>query len=103
MSANNFLLNIPSKYIIEFIVSHLEKNLYYNLIKYNKKYHKKMRINFKESLINYLYDTRTKNDLMPKINDDQNQLNKTYSLRLYYIYLSSLKEDNNLVLNSPKL
>ena len=96
MSDNNFLLNISSKYIIEFIVSKLERNVYYNLIKYNKKLHQKMKINIIESLFNYLYNTQTKNDKMSKMNDDQNQLKNNSSYRLYSSYLTSLKKNINL-------
>ena len=95
MSDNNFLLNISSKYIIEFIVSKLERNVYYNLIKYNKKFHQKMKINIIESLFNYLYNTQIKKDKKSKKNDDQNQLKNNSSYRLYSSYLTSLKINKN--------
>ena len=91
MYGNQLLLNISSKYIIDFIISRLESNIYYKLIKYNKKFHQKMNINLEESLINYLYNIQTKDDIM---NEAQSQLKNTKSYKHYsYYYLSSFKKD----------
>ena len=50
MSDNNLLLKIFSKYIIDFIISHLQSNIYFKIIKYNKKFHQEMNINLEQTL-----------------------------------------------------
>ena len=97
LSDNNLLLKISSKYIIEFIISHLESNIYYKIIKYNKKFHQKMNINLEQSLINYIYKIRTKNNIVHEKNGDvQNQISKTNSYKKYYKYLKFIQNDKNL-------
>ena len=76
MSNKQLLIKISSKYITKLIISHLESNIYYKIIKYNKKFQQKMKINLEESLINYLYKIRTKDEIVPKINDFKNKLKK---------------------------
>ena len=91
MYSTQLLVNISSKYIINIIISHLESNIYYKIIKYNKKFHQKMNINLEESLINYLYNIQTKDDIM---NEAQSQKKNTKSYKHYsYYYLSSFKKD----------
>ena len=55
-----------------------------------------MKINLEESLINYLYKIRTKDEIVPKINDFKNKLKKTKSYEFYSRYLTSLKDNDNL-------
>ena len=93
MYSTQLLLNISSKYIIDIIISHLESNIYYKIIKYNKKFHQKMNINLEESLINYLYNIQTKDDIMNKMNKTNNQLKYTKSYQYYSQNFSSFKED----------
>ena len=93
MYGNQLLLNISSKYIIDIIVSHLEPNIYYKIIKYNKKFHQKMNINLEESLINYLYNIQTKDEIINLIDDAQSQLKYTESYEYYSHNFSSFKKE----------
>ena len=60
MSNNRLLLNISSKYIIKLLFSHLQLNMFYKIIKYNKNFQKKIDINLEDSLKNYLYNIEKK-------------------------------------------
>ena len=93
MYGNQLLLNISSRYIINIIISHLELNIYYKLIKYNKRLHQKMNINLEESLLNYLYNIQTKDDIMNIKNATQSQLKETNSYKYYSQKFSFFKED----------
>ena len=95
MSNKQLLIKISSKYITKLIISHLESNIYYKIIKYNKKFQQKMKINLEESLINYLYKIRTKDEIVPKINDFKNKLKKTKSYKLHSKYLTLLNNNND--------
>ena len=95
MSDNNLLLKIFSKYIIDFIISHLQSNIYFKIIKYNKKFHQEMNINLEQTLKNYLYNIRTKENLMTIDNDIKNQINQTKSYKMYYKYLKLYQNNNN--------
>ena len=102
MSDNNLLLKIFSKYIIDFIISHLQSNIYFKIIKYNKKFHQEMNINLEQTLKNYLYNIRTKENLKTIDNDIKNQINQTESYKMYYKYLKLYQNNINNNLNDSE-
>ena len=89
-NSNKSLKDISSKYVIELILSFLPLDRFYKIIKYNKKYQKKLNINFEESIINYQYKILSNEDLISSIKKFQNQytqnklnINKTIFLVKY--------------------
>ena len=45
--------NINSKYVLKVIFSHLQLNIFYKIVKYNKTLQNKLNINWKDSIFNY--------------------------------------------------
>ena len=76
MSNKNYTQKITSKYILKEIFSHLQLNIFYKIIKYNKKIQNRLNINFKDSIFNYEYTIKAKNDIIENIKDIKH--NKKY-------------------------
>ena len=75
MSNSQILLNISSKYIIDLIFSHLYVNKFYKIIKYNKNFQQKININIEDSLKDYLYNIKIKEDLVTNMKEKQTIIN----------------------------
>ena len=69
MLQKDYLQNIPSKYILKIIFSHLEPNIFYKLIKFHKNTQNRLNIDWKNSILKYNYDyiVKTKNEIMENI------------------------------------
>ena len=69
MLQKDYLQNIPSKYILKIIFSHLEPNIFYKLIKFHKNTQNRLNIDWKNSVLKYNYDyiVKTKNEIMENI------------------------------------
>jgi len=101
MSDNDILLKVSSKYIFEKIFSFLEDDYYLlKLIKYNKKFQKKFEINFEDSIINYQYSFKTKEEIFQnklsnsKSNISYLSLSAILCLKYSYYFPDNIKENN---------
>ena len=75
MSKIELIKSIPSKLIIKKIFSHLYVFDLFKIIKYNKNIQNILNINFKNTIINFQYCTKTKNEIMPDIEKLQKKIN----------------------------
>ena len=77
MSKNEIFENINSKYILGHVFSFLQLNIYYKIIKYNKKLQQRLNINLEDSLFNYNYSfsIKTKSEIESDIMEMQKKLN----------------------------
>ena len=102
MSSDKLLKNISSKFILKQIFSHLQLNISYKIIKYNKSFQKKLDVNFEDSIINYQYNIQTKDDILGNILDMECNLIKSsqnyisslsFQIKFYLKYSYSLSDD----------
>ena len=93
MSKSEIIQNINSKYILDHVLSFLQLNIYYKIIKYNKKLQQRLNINLEDSLFNYNYSfsIKTKSEIELDIIEMQKKLNSIHSevLGMYYASFSS--------------
>ena len=93
MSKSEIIQNINSKYILDHVLSFLQLNIYYKIIKYNKKLQQRLNINLEDSLFNYNYSfsIKTKSEIELDIIEMQKKLNSIPSkvLGMYYASFSS--------------
>ena len=65
--------NINSKYVLKVIFSHLQLNKFYKIVKYNKTLQNKLNIILKDSIFNYQYVIKTKNDVIQSFEEIQDE------------------------------
>ena len=94
MSNSQILLNISSKYIIELIFSHLNMNIFYKIIKYNKSFQKGIKINIEDSLKDYLYNIKIKDDLITNTKNIQGLINNNMTSFLKLLFSKKSREPN---------
>ena len=77
MSKNEIIKKFNSKYILAQVFSFLQLNIYYKIIKYNKKLQQRLNINIEGSIFNYNYNfsNKTKNEIESDIKKMQKKLN----------------------------
>jgi len=85
---NELLNKITSNYILNRIFSLLPLNIKYKLIKYNKNLQKKLNINFQDSIFNYQYIIKTKNEIMTNIEEMEEKLKSNPSKFIPLSFLS---------------
>ena len=108
-SENELLNKITSNYILNRIFSLLPLHIIYELVKYNKNIQKKMNINFKDSIFNYQYIIKTKDEIISNMEEMEEKLNSTpikfnpmsyllfserFCLRYSYSFEENLNEKN---------
>ena len=76
MSNSQLILNISSKYIIKLLFSHIQLNIFDKIIKYDKGFQKKIDINLEDSIIDYLYKIKIKEDLVTNMKDKQTKISE---------------------------
>ena len=94
MSNSQILLNISSKYIIDLIFSHLYVNKFYKIIKYNKNFQQKININIEDSLKDYLYNIKIKDDLITNTKNIQGLINNNMTRFLKLLFSKKSREPN---------
>ena len=88
MIKNGIITDINSKYILRQVFSFLQLNIYYKIIKYNKKLQKKLNISLKDELFNYNYSfsIKTKREIETDITEMQKKLKSILSQSEKFIY-----------------
>ena len=71
--------NINSKYILKQVFSFLQLNIYYKIIKYNKKLQKRLNISFEDSIFDYRLFIKTNSEIKSDILEMQKKLNSISS------------------------
>jgi len=84
MSKKDQSQNILSGYILKIIFSHLQLNVFYKIIKYNKSIQNRLNINFKDSIFNYEYIIKTKSDITQNFEEFKNNKKYKYISNLSY-------------------
>ena len=76
MIKNGIITDINSKYILKQVFSFLQLNIYYKIIKYNKKLQQRLNINLEDSLFNYNYSfsIKTKSEIESDIMEMKKKL-----------------------------
>ena len=75
MSKIELIKRVVSKLVIKKIFSHLYVLDLFKIIKYNKNLQNTLNINFKNTIINFQYCIKTKNEIMPDIEKLQEKIN----------------------------
>ena len=76
MIKNGIITDINSKYILRQVFSFLQLNIYYKIIKYNKKLQQRLNINIEDSIFNYNYSfsIKTKSEIESDIMEMKKKL-----------------------------
>ena len=99
MSKIELIKSIPSKLIIKKIFSHLYVFDLFKIIKYNKNIQNILNINFKNTIINFQYCIKTKNEIMPDIEKLQEKINNkdyktNFCLKYSYYFEKNINEED---------
>ena len=99
MSKIELIKSIPSKLIIKKIFSHLGVFDLFKIIKYNKNLQNTLNINFKNTIINFQYCIKTKNEIMPDIEKLQEKINNkdyktNFCLKYSYNFEKNINEED---------
>ena len=99
MSKIELIKSIPSKLIIKKIFSHLCVFDLFKIIKYNKNLQNTLNINFKNTIINFQYCIKTKNEIMPDIEKLQEKINNkdyktNFCLKYSYYFAKNINEED---------
>ena len=99
MSKIELIKSIPSKLIIKKIFSHLYVFDLFKIIKYNKNIQNILNINFKNTIINFQYCIKTKNEIMPDIEKLQEKINNkdyktNFCLKYSYYFAKNINEED---------
>ena len=99
MSKIELIKSIPSKLIIKKIFSHLCVFDLLKIIKYNKNLQNALNINFKNTIINFQYCIKTKNEIMPDIEKLQEKINNkdyktNFCLKYSYYFAKNINEED---------
>ena len=99
MSKIELIKSIPSKLIIKKIFSHLCVFDLLKIIKYNKNLQNTLNINFKNTIINFQYCIKTKNEIMPDIEKLQEKINNkdyktNFCLKYSYYFAKNINEED---------
>ena len=99
MSKIELIKSIPSKLIIKKIFSHLCVFDLLKIIKYNKNLQNTLNINFKNTIINFQYCIKTKNEIMPDIEELQKKINNedyktNFCLKYSYYFAKNINEED---------
>ena len=99
MSKIELIKSIPSKLIIKKIFSHLCVFDFLKIIKYNKNLQNTLNINFKNTIINFQYCIKTKNEIMPDIEELQKKINNedyktNFCLKYSYYFAKNINEED---------
>ena len=81
------ILKLHSRYSIKEILSYLDNEYAFQLIKYNKKLQKLLDINFQDTIYNYEYSIKTKKEIL---SDIKRMIKELKSKSKHYDYLSEL-------------
>ena len=84
MGNESYIQNINSKYVLKVIFSHLQLNTFYKIVKYKKTLQNKLNINWKDSIFNYQYVIKTKNDIIQSFEEIQDENKYRYVSELSY-------------------
>ena len=84
MTNESCIQNILSKYVLKILFSHLQLNTFYKIVKYNKTLQNKLNINFEDSIFNYQYVIKTKNDIIQSFEEIQDENKYRYVSELSY-------------------
>ena len=99
MSKIELIKSIPSKLVIKKIFSHLYVLDLFKIIKYNKNLQNTLNINFKNTIINFQYCIKTKNEIMPDIEKLQEKINNkdyktNFCLKYSYYFAKNINEED---------
>ena len=99
MSKIELIKSIPSKLVIKKIFSHLYVLDLLKIIKYNKNLQNTLNINFKNTIINFQYCIKTKNEIMPDIEKLQEKINNkdyktNFCLKYSYYFAKNINEED---------
>jgi ubiquitin-protein ligase len=99
MSKIELIKSIPSKLLIKKIFSHLCVFDLLKIIKYNKNLQNTLNINFKNTIINFQYCIKTKNEIMPDIEKLQGKINNkdyktNFCLKYSYYFAKNINEED---------
>ena len=99
MSKIELIKSIPSKLVIKKIFSHLYVLDLLKIIKYNKNLQNTLNINFKNTIINFQYCIKTKNEIMPDIEKLQKKINNedyktNFCLKYSYNFEKNINEED---------
>ena len=99
MSKIELIKSIPSKLVIKKIFSHLYVLDLLKIIKYNKNLQNTLNINFKNTIINFQYCIKTKNEIMPDIEKLQEKINNkdyktNFCLKYSYNFEKNINEED---------
>ena len=99
MSKIELIKSIPSKLLIKKIFSHLCVFDLFKIIKYNKNLQNTLNINFKNTIINFQYCIKTKNEIMPDIEKLQEKINNkdyktNFCLKYSYYFAKNINEED---------
>ena len=99
MSKIELIKSIPSKLLIKKIFSHLCVFDLFKIIKYNKNIQNILNINFKNTIINFQYCIKTKNEIMPDIEKLQEKINNkdyktNFCLKYSYYFAKNINEED---------
>ena len=99
MSKIELIKSIPSKLVLKKIFSHLCVFDLFKIIKYNKNLQNTLNINFKNTIINFQYCIKTKNEIMPDIEKLQEKINNkdyktNFCLKYSYYFAKNINEED---------
>ena len=99
MSKIELIKSIPSKLVLKKIFSHLYVLDLFKIIKYNKNLQNTLNINFKNTIINFQYCIKTKNEIMPDIEKLQEKINNkdyktNFCLKYSYYFAKNINEED---------
>ena len=99
MSKIELIKRVVSKLIIKKIFSHLCVFDLFKIIKYNKNLQNTLNINFKNTIINFQYCIKTKNEIMPDIEKLQEKINNkdyktNFCLKYSYYFAKNINEED---------
>ena len=99
MSKIELIKSIPSKLVIKKIFSHLYVLDLFKIIKYNKNLQNTLNINFKNTIINFQYYIKTKNEIIPNIEKLQEKINNkdyktNFCLKYSYYFAKNINEED---------
>ena len=99
MSKIELIKRVVSKLVIKKIFSHLYVLDLFKIIKYNKNLQNTLNINFKNTIINFQYCIKTKNEIMPDIEKLQEKINNkdyktNFCLKYSYYFEKNINEED---------
>ena len=99
MSKIELIKRVVSKLVIKKIFSHLYVLDLFKIIKYNKNLQNTLNINFKNTIINFQYCIKTKNEIMPDIEKLQEKINNkdyktNFCLKYSYYFAKNINEED---------